>query len=119
LGDSLEVVWTDGFTGVDARFAQRGDSLEGVATALSDVSPRGTATAAAVAIRTSCRVAASVPLIDSVIATLNAYAGKRINAPEAARVVVDYLVGTNQSLNLQMDAELRDAVSRELKARVR
>jgi hypothetical protein len=117
LADSVEVVWTDGFTGVDVRLAQHEDSLVGVATAFSDVSPRGVATAAALAIRAPCRLVASVPSIDSVLATLDAYAEKRISALAAAKVVVDYLAGTNQSLNVQMDAELRDAVSRELKAR--
>ncbi len=30
---------------------------------------------------------------------------------------MDYLLGTKESLNVQMDAELRDAVNRELKVR--
>ena len=64
-------------------------------------------------------VQATVPSIDSVLAILDAYTDKRVSATTAARIVVDYLVGTNQPLNVQMDAELRDAVSRELKARGR
>ena len=68
---------------------------------------------------TSDSVQATVPSIDSVLAILDAYADKRVSATAAAKIVVDYLVGTNQPLNVQMDAELRDAVSRELKARGR
>src|SRR6266568_6185090 len=68
---------------------------------------------------TSDSVQATVPSIDSVLAILDAYAAKRVSATAAAKIVVDYLVGTNQPLNVQMDAELRDAVSRELKARGR
>ena len=62
-------------------------------------------------------VQTSVPSIDSVMTVLDAYADKRISAESAAKVVVDYLLRTNESLNVQMDAELRDAVNRELKAR--
>jgi hypothetical protein len=48
---------------------------------------------------------------------LEAYADKRISAGSAAKVIVDYLLGTRESVNVQMDAELRDAVNQELKAR--
>ncbi len=68
---------------------------------------------------TSGSVQATVPSIDSVLAILDAYADKRVSATAAAKIVVDYLIETNQPLNVQMDAELRDAVSRELKARGR
>jgi len=59
----------------------------------------------------------SVPSIDSLMTVLDAYADKRISADSAAKVIVDYLLGTKESLNVQMDAELIDAVNRELKAR--
>jgi hypothetical protein len=62
-------------------------------------------------------VQTSVPSIDSIMTILDAYADKRISADSAAKVIVDYLLGTKESLNVQMDAELRDAVNRELKAR--
>ncbi len=62
-------------------------------------------------------VQASVPSIDSVMTILDAYTDKRISADSAAKVIVDYLLGTKESLNVQMDAELRDAVNRELKVR--
>jgi hypothetical protein len=61
----------------------------------------------------------SVPSIDSLMTILDAYADKHISADSAAKVIVDYLLRTNESLNFQMDAELRDAVNRELKARKR
>ena len=59
----------------------------------------------------------TVPSIDSVMTILDAYADKRISADSAAKVIVDYLLGTKESLNVQMDVHLRDAVNRELKAR--
>ena len=55
--------------------------------------------------------------IDSVMAILDAYADKRVSADSAAKVLVDYLFGTKESLNLEMDAALRDAVRREMQAR--
>jgi len=61
----------------------------------------------------------SVPSIDSLITILDAHADKRISTDSAAKLIVDYLLGTKESLNVQMDAELRDAVNRELKARKR
>jgi len=60
-----------------------------------------------------------VPSMDSVTAILTAYVEKRVNAAAAAKVLVDYIVGTGKPLNLEMDAELRDAVTREMKARGR
>jgi len=50
---------------------------------------------------------------------LDASSEKRVSAASAAKVIVDFLVGTKQPLNVQMDAELRDAVTFELKARGR
>ena len=64
-------------------------------------------------------VKAMVPSMDSVAAILTAYVEKRVNAAAAAKVLVDYIVGTGKPLNLEMDAELRDAVTREMKARGR
>jgi len=60
-----------------------------------------------------------VPSIDSVMTILDASSEKRVSAASAAKVIVDFLVGTKQPLNVQMDAELRDAVTFELKARGR
>jgi len=55
--------------------------------------------------------------MDSVAAMITAYVKKRVSAAAGAKVIVDYLVGAAKPLNLQMDAELRDAVNREKKAR--
>lgn len=54
---------------------------------------------------------------DSLMAILDAYSDKRVSATAAAKVIVDYMVGTGKPLNIQMDAELRAAVAREMKAR--
>jgi len=51
------------------------------------------------------------------MAILDAYWEKRVTAAAAAKVIADYLLGTGKPLNIQMDAELRDAVTREMKAR--
>ncbi len=60
---------------------------------------------------------ARTPSMDSVAAMITAYVKKRVSAAAGAKVIVDYLVGAAKPLNLQMDAELRDAVNREKKAR--
>jgi len=57
------------------------------------------------------------PTDDSLMAILDAYWEKRVTAAAAAKVIADYLLGTGKPLNIQMDAELRDAVTREMKAR--
>jgi len=59
----------------------------------------------------------SVPSMDSVMAVLVAYSQKRISANGAAKVIVDRIMATGQPLNLEMDAELREAVTREMKQR--
>ena len=64
-------------------------------------------------------VRTSAVSIASVMATLDAYSEKSITADAAAKVIVAYIINTGQSLNVEMDAALRDAVTREMKARGR
>lgn len=53
---------------------------------------------------------------DSVLAMLEAYAHRRIPADTAARIVLDYL-RDNGTLNVELDANLRRAINRELRKR--
>jgi hypothetical protein len=53
------------------------------------------------------------------MASLDAYSKKRISAAAASKVIVHYIIATGQPLNLSIDAALRDAVTREMKARGR
>lgn len=64
-------------------------------------------------------VRATVTSVDSVMASLDAYSKKRISAAAASKVIVHYIIATGQPLNLSIDAALRDAVTREMKARGR
>ena len=64
-------------------------------------------------------VKAPVPTMDSVMEVLVAYSQRRISADAAAKVMVDRIMTTSQPLNVEMDAELREAVTREMRQRQR
>jgi len=64
-------------------------------------------------------VRTSAVSIDSVMAALDAYSEKSITADAAAKVIVAYIIKAGQPLNVEMDAALRAAVTREMKARGR
>jgi len=53
------------------------------------------------------------------MAALDAYSEKSITADAAAKVIVAYIIKAGQPLNVEMDAALRAAVTREMKARGR
>lgn len=57
-----------------------------------------------------------VPSRASVLSTLGDYSHRLITADSAARVVVDYLE-VAQTLNVELDATLRNAIARELRRR--
>jgi hypothetical protein len=59
---------------------------------------------------------AAVPSEESVLSILDAYSHGLITADSAARVVLDYLQ-VSHSLNVELDAGLRNAVRRELRRR--